>query len=92
MTALELVLALVIVLLSGLASAVPVGAWSRTREPRFLLVAAACLFLLAAGIVWTYGALPIDPPDFARSSAPTLALVALAAMCLLGTGLIGRRR
>jgi hypothetical protein len=91
MELLALVLALGIVAASGLASGIPIAAWSRTRDPRFLLVAGADLALLALGIVWAYGELPVSPPGYAASTLPALALAAVAAVLLLATGLIRRR-
>ena len=87
----ELGLALVIAVASSVASGVPVAAWSRTRDPRFLLVAAASLALLALGLIWTWGELPGRASAVTEVSLPALGLGAIAAVCLLLAGVIRRR-
>jgi len=89
---LELFLAVIIVGASGLASAVPVAAWGRTGDARFGLVAGANLALLALGLVWLWGALPVTAPSYTSASTLALAVVALVALLLLATGIVPRRR
>jgi hypothetical protein len=88
---LELGLALVLCGAAGIGSAVPVAAWSRTRDPRFLLVAATKLTLLAVGLLWLWGQLPDRAASVTEVSAPALGLVALVAVLLLSTALVRRR-
>jgi hypothetical protein len=92
MGAIELFLAVVICGCAGLASAVPFAAWGRTGDPRFGLVAGANLALLALGLVWLWGALPVSAPSYASATPLALGLVALVAMLLLATGIVPRRR
>jgi hypothetical protein len=87
----ELGLALVICGAAAIGSGVPIAAWSRTREPRFLLVAAAQFVLLAVGLLWLWGQLPERASEATEVSTPALALVALAAVLLLSTALVRRR-
>lgn len=88
---LELFLAAVLAGASAIASAAPVAAWSRTREPRFLLVAAAHFTLLALGLLWLWGQLPDRASAVTAVSLPALALATVAALLLLATGLLRRR-
>ncbi len=91
MGSLELALAAAIVVLSGVSSGVPFAAFGRTRDARLLLVGLANLALLALGILWLYGELPIQPPAYAATTLPALAAVTFASACLLATGIIRRR-
>lgn len=88
---LEFFVAVVIVVAAGVGSAVPMAAWNRMRDPRFLSVAGANLALVGLGAMWAYGALPVAPPEFAVPTWPALLLVAAAALLLLATGLLRRR-
>lgn len=88
---LELFLAVVLAGASAVGSAVPVAAWSRTREGRFLLVAGANLALLALGLLWFWGQLPDRASAATEVSLPALVLAAAAALLLLATGLVRRR-
>jgi hypothetical protein len=87
----ELFLALIIGLASGIGSMVPVAAYLRTREPRFLLVAGGALCLLALGTVWAYGQAVSNPPSYTQTSLAALALTTLAALLWLSSGLVPRR-
>jgi len=87
----ELLLSLVVAVASAVGSMVPVAAWSRTKEPRFLLVAGASLCLLALGVIWAYGQAVAGAPSYAHASLATMGLVALAALLWLLSGLVPRR-
>ena len=87
----ELALSVVIAAAAAVGSGVPFSAWMRTREPRLLLVGGADLALLLVGLVWLWGQLPVSPPSYTATTLPAAALVALAALLLLGTGLVRRR-
>jgi hypothetical protein len=87
----ELLLSLVVVVGSGVGSMVPMAAWSRTKEPRFLLVAGGSLSLLALGVVWAYGQSVSNAPSYAHVTIATAALTALAAVLWLLSGVIPRR-
>ena len=86
-----LLLGLVTAVLALVASSAPVAAWTRTRDPRFLLIAGADLALLAIGVLAVYGNSASRAPAFTSISAAALGLVALAALALLVTGLWPRR-
>ncbi|MCI4334883.1 MAG: hypothetical protein L3K04_04585 [Thermoplasmata archaeon] len=77
---------------AGLGSGVPVAAWGRTRDPRFLLIAGANLALLALGLVWLWAYAAPTPPSYAVASLPEVALGALVAVLLLSASLLPRRR
>ena len=91
MALLELVLSAVIAVAAGIGSGLPVAAWQRTREPRFLLVAASSLALLIVGLLVGWAQAQPDPPAFAQAAPLVLGLIAAAAILLLATGLIPRR-
>jgi len=81
-------------LISGLSvinAVVSLGAWSRARDPRLLLVASANGCLLVLGLLWAWGQFPAGPSEFADPSWPVLILVLAAALLLLGTALLPRR-
>ena len=51
-----------IVGISCVNAAVPLAAWSRARDGRFLLLAGANGFLALAGAIWAWGVLPVNLP------------------------------
>ena len=87
----ELLLALVIAVASAVGSTVPVGAWFRTRDPRFLLVAGAELCFLALSMAWAYGQVESTAPSYTHVTVSTLGATALASVLLLLSGLLPRR-
>ena len=88
---LELFLAVLVVGLSATNAAIPLVAWGRTRDPRFLLLVGANACLLGLGLLWTWGELPFSPPAFTAVSLPVLSLATIAVLFLLGTVLLRRR-
>jgi hypothetical protein len=88
---LELFLASAIVGLSLVNATVPAVAYTRTRDPRFVLLIAANAFLAALGALWSWGELPFAPPAATATSLPVLAVALLAVLCLFGTVLLPRR-
>ncbi|MCI4330761.1 MAG: hypothetical protein L3K19_02795 [Thermoplasmata archaeon] len=88
---LELFVAVLIVGLSAVNAAVPAVAFSRTRDPRFVLLVGANLGLLALGGLWAWGELPVGPPSYSAVSLPVLGLAALVVLFLFGTVLLPRR-
>jgi hypothetical protein len=87
----ELFVAALVAGISVVNSVVALGAWSRARDPRLLLVSGANLSLLVVGILWAWGQLPGGPAEFSNPSWPVLILVLLATVFLLGTALLPRR-
>lgn len=87
----ELFVAALIAGLSAVNLAVPLGAWSRARDPRLLFVAGANTSLLVVGALWAWGQVPGGPSEFAQTSWPVLLLVLVAALFFLGTALLPRR-
>jgi hypothetical protein len=88
---LELFVAALIAGISVINSVVALGAWSRARDPRLLLVTGANVGLLLVGILWAWGQVPGGPAEFANPSWPVLILVLVTALFLLGTALLPRR-
>lgn len=82
-----LALALVLGAASAAGSALAIGAWTRTRDARFLLLAAAQWSLLVMGAIWALGQILASPPLYARAELPEIGLSALCA-CLLVLGSI----
>jgi hypothetical protein len=87
----ELFGALLIAGLSGVNAALPIAAAARTREPRFVLVAAGHLALAGLGALWAWGELPLAPPAYAEVGSPVLGLVLAAVVLLLAATLVPRR-
>jgi hypothetical protein len=87
----ELFVAVLIAGISVVNAAVPLAAWSRARDGRFLLVAGANAFLAILGLVWTWGELPGNPPAYTAVELPVLLLVFFAALLLLASSLWPRR-
>ncbi len=87
----ELFVSVLIAGLSLVNATVAGAAWTRARDPRLLLVAAANVALLAVGALWAWGQLPGGPSEFATPSWPVLLLVLLGTLLFLGTALVPRR-
>jgi len=87
----ELFVAVLIVGISCINAATPAAAWTRSRDVRFLLLAAAHAVLAILGLVWTWGQLPTNPPGWAASNLPTLVLVLIVTLLFLATTLWPRR-
>jgi hypothetical protein len=87
----ELFVAVLIAGISIVNAVVALGAWSRARDPRLLLVAGANGSVLLVGLLWAWGQFPGGPSEFAAPSWPVLILVLVASLFLLGTALLPRR-
>jgi hypothetical protein len=87
----ELFVAVLIAGISVINAVVALGAWSRARDPRLLLVTGANVSILLVGLLWAWGQLPGGPSEFAAPSWPALILVLVASLFLLGTALLPRR-
>jgi len=83
----ELFVAVLIVGVSSVNAGVPVAAWARARDGRFLILAAAHAALALLGAVWVWGQLPLNPPSYAEAQLPVLAIVLAATVLLLATTL-----
>jgi len=83
----ELFVAVLIVGISAINAAVPLMAWSRARDSRFLLLAMANGVIALLGAVWTWGQLPGNPPSYAVIQLPVLGIVLTATSLLLATTL-----
>jgi hypothetical protein len=77
---------------SATGSALTLAAWNRTREARFLLVAAAQWALLALAVLWAAGQVLAAPPEYARADLPVMGLTTLAAIFLVLGSLLPRAR
>lgn len=87
----ELFVAALIAGISVVNAAVAVGAWSRARDSRLILVAGGNASLLVVGLLWVWGQLPGGPTEVGAPSWPVLLLVLAATFFLLGTALLPRR-
>lgn len=88
---LELFVAVLIAGISVINTVVALGAWSRARDPRLLLVTGANIGLVLVGLFWAWGQFPGGPSEFAAPSWPILILVLVVSLFLLGTALLPRR-
>jgi len=87
-----LLLGLLVALGGLVGSSVPVAAFTRTRDPRFLFVAGAELLLLVVGILAAYGNTVLQPPTYTQIPETPLALLAGVSLLLVLPGLLPRRR
>lgn len=87
----ELFFAVLVAGLSAVNVALPAAAWSRTRDPRFVLLVGANAFLLGLGLLWTWSELPVNPPGYAAVSLPVLLLAVGAVLCVFGSVAVPRR-
>ena len=76
----------VAVLLTGIScvnSAMPLGAYARSKDGRFLALSAGNLALALLGILWTWGQLPLSPPSWATASLVSMSIVLVVALIFL---------
>jgi hypothetical protein len=88
---LELFVAVLIAGVSAVNVALPVAAWSRARDGRFLVLAAANGVFVLLGGLWTWWQLPENPPAYAVAALPVLAVALLGVLLLLAASLWPRR-
>jgi len=87
----ELFVAVLIAGVSVVNAAVPLAAWVRAHDGRFLLLVGANAMLAVLGAVWIWGELPVSAPSYATVGLPILGIVLLATLLLLATSLWPRR-
>jgi hypothetical protein len=83
----ELFVAVLIVGVSAVNASLPVAAWTRAHDARFLILAAANAVLAVLGAVWAWGQLPVGPPSFTAVQLPVLAVALVATLLLLAATL-----
>jgi hypothetical protein len=83
----ELFVAVLVTGISLANSGVPVGAFLRSHDGRFLVLASANGGLALLGALWTWGELPLGPPSWAVPNLPVLSLTLLVTLLLLATTL-----
>jgi hypothetical protein len=83
----ELFFSVLIVGVSAVNAGVPVAAWTRGRDGRFLLLAAANAVFALLGAVWTWGQLPVNPPSYTNAELPVLVIAFVITLLLLATTL-----
>ena len=87
----ELFLAVLVVGVSGVNASLPISAWRRGHDARFLFLAVANTTLATLGAIWAWGALPVNPPSYAVAQLPVLALALVVAFFFLAATLWPRR-
>jgi len=87
----ELFVAVLIAGVSCVNGAMPAAAWSRSRDGRFLCLAAANGILAVLGGLWGWGQLPVHPPAWTAIAWPTEGIVLGVALLLLAATLLPRR-
>ncbi len=88
---LELFVAVLIVGISAINAAVPLAAWRRAGDGRFLLLCGASLAFVLLGSIWAWGTLPLGPPAYAEADLPVLLLAFVAVLLLLVSSLWPRK-
>jgi len=88
---LELFVAVLIAGVSAINAAVPLAAWLRAHDGRFLFLVGANALLALLGAVWAWGELPGAPPSYTAVELPVLVITLLATLLLLATSLWRRR-
>ena len=83
----ELFAAVLLAGISAINAAIPIGAYARLRDGRFLLIGASSAGLALLGGLWTWGSLPYHPPAWADPSLPVELLVLVVALFLLAATL-----
>ena len=93
MVLVELFVAALIAGVSCVNAALPSAAWSRSRDARFLLLAAANVGLAVLGGLWAWGRFPASDgaPSWSAAPLPTELLVLGIALLLLAATLAPRR-
>lgn len=87
----ELFVAVLIAGISCVNAALPAAAWTRSRDGRFLCLAAANAVLAVLGGLWAWGALPDHPPSWTAIAWPPATIVLAVAALLLVATLLPRR-
>jgi hypothetical protein len=80
----------VAVLIAGVAcvnAAIPLAAWTRSRDGRFLLLATSNAGLAVLGGLWAWGELPVAPPAWAGAQLPAELVVLAVTLLILATTL-----
>jgi len=93
-TAMGLVELFVAVLIAGVSvvnAGVPLAAWWRAHDQRFLCLVGANALLALLGGIWAWGQLPVSPPSYASAALPVLLVALLATLLFLATSLWRRR-
>ncbi len=84
---LELFAAVLVAGVSVVNLALPVAAWSRARDARFLVLAAANGAFVFLGALWAWGQLPVDPPSYTAVGLPVLGVALVGVLLLLASTL-----
>jgi hypothetical protein len=87
----ELFVAVLIAGVSLVNAGVPLAAWLRARDLRFLCLVGANALLALLGALWAWGELPGSPPGYTAVELPVLIIALLATLLLLATSLWRRR-
>ena len=77
---LELFVAVLVTGVALLNAGVPLAAWARSRDSRFVLLAGGNLALAALGGLWLWGQLPGSPPPYTEVPLPALSIVLVAVL------------
>ena len=88
----EVFVSVLIVGVSGINLALPLSAWRRSGDSRFLAIAGSSAGLAALGALWTWGAMPVGGPPWTAASLPILLVVLLVTVLFLLSTLLPSRR
>lgn len=87
----ELFVAVLVAGVGLLNAGLPLAAWTRSHDSRFLLLAGSNVALAALGAVWLWGQLPVSPPAFAHAELPVLSIALVVVLLGLAATLWPRR-
>jgi len=79
----ELFVAMLVVGISCVNAAMPLGAFARSKDGRFLALSAGNLALALLGALWTWGQLPLSAPSWTSASLESLTIVLVVALLFL---------
>jgi hypothetical protein len=87
----DLFVSVLIVGLSLINAAIPIGAWRQSSDRRYLWLSLANAFLAILGAIWAYGVLPVAPPSWTAPQFPIPLIVLAAVVAFLLAALWPRR-
>jgi hypothetical protein len=87
----ELFVAVLVAGISVVNAALPLAAWARLHDGRFLILSTGNALFAVLGALWIWGSLPGNPPAYAVPSLPALLLAFGVTVLILASAVWSRR-